>query len=210
MIEGGPIMTKQTFSQETDAFQETIAQLTGEQFVEDIALRYPVPRPILPNSGLYTYSLLTPIGPQPIHPPLTPIPNPGIAEASEIPVSSAVSPVLPFIPYGELRLDVDGYYPQMKASGQISGRKISPGYWIADVIKTTANTYEGAVWYKEGNLALLAFTQVKIEVSRTLLSPQTAKVIFSGGGTPEIVRTLVLPPSTAAPDSTWRSQGRGM
>jgi hypothetical protein len=187
-------MTKQNTSQKKVTIKEAVAQLTAEQSAEAMALPYPVPIRIVPNSGLYTYSVLTPIGPQPIHQPLTPAPittpEPQIEEASELMESSAISPVIPLIPYGELRLDVDGYYPEMKASGQISGRKISPAYWIANVIRTRANTYEGGVWYKEGNVVLLPFTHVKIEVARTLLTPQSAKVTFSGGGAHDTVQTF--------------------
>jgi hypothetical protein len=78
----------------------------------------------------------------------------------------------------------------MKASGQISGFKVAPAYWIAHVTKTAANIYEGSIWYKDGNLTLVPSTNVKIEVTRTFFSPQSAKVTFSGGGAPTKIRTF--------------------
>jgi hypothetical protein len=78
----------------------------------------------------------------------------------------------------------------MKASGQISGFKLRPANWIANVAKTAANTYEGKIWYKDGNVGLIPQTTVRIEVTRTFFAPKSAKATFSGGGAPDRVRTF--------------------
>ncbi len=184
-------MAKQNASQQKVIFQETIAKLKAEQYEGASFQPYPIPIPwFVPNSGLYTYLILNPIGPQPSHPPMIPTAGQGLEDASEMIELSPTLPISPFFLNEELRLDVDGYFPQMKASGSVSGRKIMPAYWIANVKKTKANTYEGAIWYKEGNVAVLPFTTVKIEVARTLFSPKTAKVTFSGVGASDKVCTF--------------------
>jgi hypothetical protein len=146
-----------------------------------------------PDSGLYTYSLFTRPIPTAIEvPTATPTPGAGSAGPSEADEeASAVTPLVPLlISFEELRLDVDGYYPQMKASGQISGFKLRPANWIANVAKTAANTYEGKIWYKDGNVGLIPQTTVRIEVTRTFFAPKSAKATFSGGGAPDRVRTF--------------------
>jgi len=181
-----------------DSIQEAVAKMKAEETAEAVSLPTPtIPLPLfLPNSGLFAYSLLLPLEPLPSIPtPIpTPIPGPvpgpvpvGGVEATE---TLALSPVSLLLPYEELRLDVDGNYPQMKASGQISGFRVTPAYWIADVAKTGSNTYEGNIWYKDGNLPLIPQTHVKIEVTRTLFSPQSAKVTFTGGGASTKIRTF--------------------
>lgn len=171
-------------SQIGTSIQDAVAQLKSEPSEEAAALPISLPFPrFAPNSGLYAHSLI-------IAPP-SPIPGieAGSAEVSEAEEAELVPPLVPFFPYAELRLDVDGTYPQMKASGMIKGFKSTPVNWIANIKKTAANTYEGPIWYKEGNVAVFPFTQVKIVVSRTLLLPQSAKVTLSGGGIPASVRT---------------------
>lgn len=173
--------------------QEAVAQLKAEPATEAVSL-IPSPLLIAPNSGLYTYSpfLLIP-GSAPSYAATT-APGGGSTgitdlEGKEAGVPPAI-PILSFTISEELRLDVDGSYPQMKASGQISGFKVNPGFWIANLSKTGANTYEGAIWYKDGNLGLIAATSVKIEVHRTVLFPQSATVTFFEGKTINRVRTF--------------------
>jgi hypothetical protein len=155
----------------------------------------PIPLPqLLPNSGLYAYSspIIQVPQPIPINPPIPipiPLPNPvpgssvedelySSAAAENLDTGSAVIFV-----NEDLRLDVDGHFPQMKASGRISGLLTPEANWIANVVKTGTNTYEGPIWYKEGNLTLIPYTKVKIQVSRTLLSPTSATATFTGAGT---------------------------
>ncbi len=192
-------MSDKNVSQKKGPIQEAVEQMRAEDSGEALALPTPIPFPlILPNSGLYTYSLRLPVIPLPIEPPSIPkpipipgpVPGPGPVSASEPEEASASLSILPIFQYEELRLDVDGYYPQMKASGQVSGFKVSPANWIANVKKTAVNTYEGPVWYKNGNLGLIPFTSVKIVVTRTFFAPQSATVTFSGGGVATRVRTF--------------------
>ena len=189
-------MANQNVSPKRVPIKEAIAQLKAESSAAAVDLPIPIPfPPLTPNSGLYTYSFSfpIPIPPIPTVPPHTPIPTPGLelAEASQASElgedSTAISTLLA---YEELRLDVDGTYPQMKASGQISGFKVTPAFWIANVKKTATNVYEGTIWYKDGNLTLVPYTNVKIEVTRTIFSPQSAKVTFTGGGATTKVRTF--------------------
>jgi hypothetical protein len=53
----------------------------------------------------------------------------------------------------ELRLDVDGRYPQMVASGVIHGGIFSRVHWIANLVPKGTNFWAGDVFYKEGNLS---------------------------------------------------------
>lgn len=86
--------------------------------------------------------------------------------------------------YEELRLDVDGRYPQMTASGVL---RISPSakvHWIANVTASGANTYSGTIWYHEPSIASAAHTTVTIKVTPTLPALRRAIVVFTGGGLP--------------------------
>lgn len=177
-------MTNPIGSESRDPINEAVDQLKDEVFTEAAPFPAPASFPrLIPNSGLYTYSR-RPLGPIPVNPPAVPgIPIPERTGMSEFEESAAIPSILPLFLFEELRLDVDGNYPQMKASGQISGFKISPANWIADVKKTAVNTYEGPIWYKNGNLSLIPYTAVKVAISRTSFSPLSAEVTFSGGGT---------------------------
>src|SRR5687767_15194497 len=86
----------------------------------------PFPLLLLPNSGLYTYSnkIPFPLQPIPIDQPVPiPIPNPdpgpkleeGLSTAEAAANQNTDSAVL--LTSEDLRLDVDGHFPQMKASG---------------------------------------------------------------------------------------------
>lgn len=177
-------MANINISQMRPSMEDAVTQLVAESWEESIRLPVPAQR-VLPNSGLYAYSVRIPAGSSPI----PGADSTGVAELEDASAASPFpSPNLPISAREELRLDVDGNYPQMKASGQISGFKIKPAFWIANVVKTAANTYEGPIWYKDGNMSLISATSVRIEVARTLLSPQSAKVTFSGGGSPTRIR----------------------
>jgi hypothetical protein len=85
--------------------------------------------------------------------------------------------------FEELRLDVDGYYPQLTASGMIRRSAALVLNWIAKLASQGGDVWEGAIWYKHGDAALLSHTRVRIQVSRnTVLGQQTATVTFSGAG----------------------------
>lgn len=82
----------------------------------------------------------------------------------------------------ELRLDVDGRYPQMTASGSMySGMALSM-HWIASLKSTGKNTWSGDIWYKSGT-ATFPYTKLKIKATTNFFSSQRkAVVVFYGGG----------------------------
>ncbi len=90
----------------------------------------------------------------------------------------------------ELRLDVDGLYPQMTASGTRI-RSIASGWivhWIANLqayatVGENNNLWKGNIWYKDGYTAWFPYTDVQIIVKKHYLGfPQNATVEFTGGG----------------------------
>lgn len=85
----------------------------------------------------------------------------------------------------DLRLDVDGEYPQMIASGTIRSWLTSQLHWIARLRRRSKNVYYGSIFYKNGNTNLLPHTRVVIEVSPSYFPvQQRAKVTFSGNVSP--------------------------
>jgi len=90
-----------------------------------------------------------------------------------------------------LRLDVDKYYPQMVASGTIHRSLSSQTHWIAKLKPSGLNSWTGAIWYKDGDVASFPYTNVEIGVARNWFPDQrSATVTFSGGGGPNRVRTF--------------------
>ena len=84
----------------------------------------------------------------------------------------------------ELRLDVDGWHTQMVASGLNRGSAASSLHWIAELRRRGRQKWSGAIWYRDGQRALLRHTRVTITVRRdATAAQQTAVVEFSGGGT---------------------------
>jgi hypothetical protein len=82
----------------------------------------------------------------------------------------------------ELRLDVDGRYPQMTASGTIPISPVERLHWIASLTASGPHTYTGGIWYKDPATTPFAYTTVEIKVSPTILLGRKAKVIFTGAG----------------------------
>ena len=89
-----------------------------------------------------------------------------------------------------LRLDVDGRYPQMTASGTIHGSLATRIHWIANLTAGSARTWTGTIWYKDGALVSFPYTTVRIKVQGGGGSQRRAKVTFSGGGLPKRKRTF--------------------
>jgi hypothetical protein len=120
--------------------------------------------------------------------PVAPLPTPPIGN---IPVAPIPVPTIPTRFYSEeLRLDVDGRYPQMAASGTIISL-LQNIHWIASLKKTGANQYEGPIWYTHGYTAGFKFTHVKVVATNSIYpSGKKAKVTFSGSGIPD--RTITL------------------
>lgn len=90
----------------------------------------------------------------------------------------------------ELRLDVDGHYPQMVASGTLRGRLSPRVHWIANLTPSAPNTWIGNIWYKDGGASFFPYTEVTITVKRGWFSSQRkATVVFEGGGGTRLART---------------------
>ncbi len=90
----------------------------------------------------------------------------------------------------ELRLDVDGFYPQMTVSGTIRIGRRQSIHWIARLTKTGAQSWEGPIWYKEGATQFFPFTAVQVSTRRIgILSPPRTEVIFLTDGPRSCKRT---------------------
>lgn len=92
----------------------------------------------------------------------------------------------------ELRLDVDGRYPQMIASGTIIPNLSSSTHWIAKLTANGLNTWTGNIQnkYPEG-IQSFPYTNVKIQVTPGSFPGQhTAEVTFLIGG--ETDRTRIF------------------
>jgi len=97
-------------------------------------------------------------------------------------------PSLPQLSVGreELRLDVDGRYPQNVASGTQRSGLTQLVHWIANLNPTGSDHWVGSIWFREGATATFRYTTVDVRVTRAAhASGQTAVVTFSGGGMPK-------------------------
>ncbi|HEY6570154.1 MAG TPA: hypothetical protein VIZ22_07695 [Candidatus Limnocylindrales bacterium] len=176
--------------------QPETAALTGS---EEEAFGIPFWPPFrLAASGLYTWRFPISIIPrQPIPlPKLPPIPDPGpwrggdVTEAGDgQAVDTATSALFPILSE-RIRLDVDGRYPQMVVSGDMSTGLFSTVHWIANLTKTGSNTYVGAIWYRDPPVAPFPYDSVKVTTGGGwLFDPRTATVTFSGPGGIQRTRT---------------------
>lgn len=166
----------------------------GEQ-IEALPTRFPIIYPwLLTVSGLYTWSWQFQMKP-PIPTPLPlprPVPGPvsgARADARADEVSGALpapqpGPLFPtWLQREELRLDVDGRYPQMRASGAVLLGATTRVHWIADLTKVGSYHWTGSIWYKDGNTSVLPQTTVDIVATPSFFASQRkATVTFSGGG----------------------------
>jgi hypothetical protein len=82
----------------------------------------------------------------------------------------------------ELRLDVDGRYPQRVVSGTIRALLNQRLHWIARLTPAGAGQWKGPIFYKEGSTSLLRQTAVHVTVSGATPAALTAKVTFTGSG----------------------------
>jgi hypothetical protein len=95
-----------------------------------------------------------------------------------------------------VRLDVDGWYPQMMASGAFStDLTVFGGYveWAANLKETPTGGWSGEIWSKFGDEFLLPQIFVTIEVrgaGRRSVMPAQMTITFSGGGGPTVSRQL--------------------
>jgi hypothetical protein len=83
---------------------------------------------------------------------------------------------------GVLRLDVDGHYPQMIASGTIVWGVKSLAHWIASLkIAKGQHHWTGTIWYTDPASAAFPYTAVDIKVTRNVYGPVSAMVTFMPG-----------------------------
>ncbi|SIS94604.1 Metallo-peptidase family M12B Reprolysin-like [Zobellia uliginosa] len=95
-------------------------------------------------------------------------------------------PILPFLSYEELRLDIDGQFPLMMASGYLR----FPGVHYVAKLSKSGNDYLGKIWYRHGNVASFAYKYIKIELTNSIFPKnKKAKVTFYGNGDTKKVST---------------------
>jgi hypothetical protein len=104
------------------------------------------------------------------------------AEDADLDLAPSGPELIPSASDEELRLDVDGRYPQMTASGTIPISPVERLHWIATLQATGPHSYTGGIWYKDPATTPFAYTTVEIKVSPTILLGRKAKVVFTGGG----------------------------
>ncbi len=181
--------------------------MTSESNLSGIQLPFPpLPIHIHGVSGLYFLPqriINIPFPPLPPVPPIPPIPpvQPGAGPVAPSPASQEPSggpgPLVSGRPirlgYGaELRLDVDGYYPQQVASGVLWSGMSAGAAWVAHVANTGRLTWSGSIFYKDGATSILPFTSVSITVHQQnpFLAPALATLVFSGGGATNLTLEL--------------------
>jgi hypothetical protein len=152
-----------------------------------------------PASGLYETSLINSSGgPVPLPVPGNPTPPEAGSEPGGFPRNEADgestarndgTTIALTLRREQLRLDVDGRYPQRTASGTFYGPTAPMFHWIATLANTAANTWSGNIWFKDGNVATFPYTRVTIKVLRSV-SPTSATIVYSGGGAAPLTRTL--------------------
>jgi hypothetical protein len=161
--------------------------------VPTIPTRFPI---LVLASGLYEwrFPVLTVPGPVPVQPFPVPIPPADHVEEAEVEEVVAVqraglTPL--FFRREELRLDVDGWYPQMVVSGTIYSGPTMRVHWIANLSRTTAaNLYTGHIWYRDGDVAWMPYTNVRLAVTKSLFANQREVIVrFTGAGAPALLRT---------------------
>lgn len=92
----------------------------------------------------------------------------------------------------EMRLDVDGTYPQMVASGFIRLNLASNISWVANLKPAGRLAWAGGIWYKNGATSSFPYTEVKIVVTKPsiIMPPQSASITFGGPGIAPRTRIL--------------------
>ena len=185
---------------------ETNGHTLVEQLADQIAAKSLLPPLYRGSSGLYVWRWPSPqVPPRPIpvsipmpipipeplpRPGIPPLPGPG-PDPAPLPAPGGLSPIPIFILREELRLDVDGRYPQMVASGTTLAGLAAKIQWIANLHVQGADHWSGSIWYKDGATATFPYTTVDIHVVRGFLKPASATVTFTGGGAQG--RTLTYP-----------------
>jgi hypothetical protein len=151
---------------------QTGGKTTGSELGAEEASPFPIPTPPSPHtpaSGLYEYRL--PVG--------LPLPPREAAVDDE----ATLLPRPPFFSRERLRLDVDGWYPQMEVSGTVYSGFATSVHWIAELQPAGPSRYKGSIWYKDGATAGFPYTNVDVHVTGGPF-PSTRNVVarFTGGG----------------------------
>lgn len=158
-------------NQDADATTTLAADLAPADPAPDAAeARFPAHYPwLLRVSGLYKWSFFSGF--------------PGQAKP-EAAASAQPGPGLPYwLLREEFRLDVDGRYPQMQASGTLLIGTTTRVHWIASLEKVRSYRWTGQIWYKDGNASALPHSDVEIKATPAFYASQRkATVTFTGGG----------------------------
>ncbi|BFM13237.1 hypothetical protein R50072_33900 [Simiduia litorea] len=166
------------------------------------------PFPFLPIffqvSGLYEWKMKGTVKPVP-YPTRRPLPIPNIPSVDVSPLAISTDEpdeleynldtealALPFFPFKreELRLDTDGRFPQNTVSGTLFTLNRERAHWIASLKKIATNRWKGNIWFKDGQAALLPYTNVDVQAKPVLFGTKTVRIKFYGGGAPSLVRTF--------------------
>jgi hypothetical protein len=81
----------------------------------------------------------------------------------------------------EVRLDVDGLYPQMVISGAIRSKFAVETNWIAKLAPTGTNSWRGVIEYKNGDIAAFPYTHVLVSVTAAPPTSHTLTLTLGGG-----------------------------
>lgn len=158
-------------------------ELTGVVDQGAMSSRVPIPL-LLGVSGLYQYSAL--------RSPSSPSPTGGTSgDSTDGPAApSGARPIDSRIVLREsLRLDVDGRYPQMAASGTIYEFLTDRTHWVARLSRTPEGDYTGPIWYLDGDVSNFPYDTVTIRAVPMIFSHQKrASVTFTGPGSAQRVR----------------------
>jgi hypothetical protein len=106
----------------------------------------------------------------------------------------ATAPVLrPEFTYEELRLDVDGPYPQSVVSGKAEAGLVVRAEWIAQLDEVEAGHWRGSVWRVTGDADLLPYTDVDVRaLPAGGATPASLAVTYTGAGNLERAATYEL------------------
>ena len=90
----------------------------------------------------------------------------------------------------DLRVDIDGLYPQMQISGTIYGGLTQQVHWIAKVVKTPGIAeWTGNIWYKDGTGSLMPYTSIVARISAGASAISPSRITFNATGQPSITQT---------------------
>jgi hypothetical protein len=93
----------------------------------------------------------------------------------------------------ELRLDVDGRYPQMSASGTLETPAHTSVHWIARLTQHKPDSWYGRIWYTYPATPALPYTAVFIHATRSIYrAKRKASVTFVGRGAKPLTRKFAF------------------